>query len=96
MPTSSTTSWMTAWNSGESASNSSLWTRTVSSAGCSKSSYRILSARPDSPGPEVSNTIDFIGTTMLNAKSVTITPSHPRIAILRCRPLQRAICAARL
>ena len=69
---------------------------TLSSAGTSKSSYRTLSARPDSPGPEVSKTIIFIGMRMLNAKSAAISPSHPKMATLRWRPLQRAICAARL
>src|SRR6476469_6043935 len=68
--------------------------RTASPAGCLKSSYRILSIRPDSPGPEVSNTICFIGETMLTANRAIESASQPKIAFLRLWALQRAMRAA--
>ncbi len=82
-PTASTTSATTARNCGEASVSVSLCTSTLSWAGSSKSSYRISSARPDSPGPEVSNTIVFIGSTRLMANSMIISPSHPKIAMRR-------------
>ena len=57
--------------------------RTASPAGCLKSWYRILSIRPDSPGPEVSSTTSFIGETMLTANRAIEIASQPKIAFLR-------------
>ena len=73
-----------------------LWISTSSPAGCLKSSYRIVSARPDSPGPDVSKTIVFIGEVMLIANSTITNASQPKIAFLRCCALHRAIRAATL
>ena len=39
--------------------------------------------RPDSPGPEVSKTMFFIGETMLIANRATASPSQPKMAVLR-------------
>ena len=55
----------TALNSGSSALSEGFSIRTASPAGCLKSLYKIASARPDSPGPDVSNTMLFIGDTKL-------------------------------
>src|SRR5215211_9075909 len=55
----------------------------------------MVSARPDSPGPEVSVTICFAGETMLTAKRAIASASQPKIAFLRWCALQRAMRAAR-
>ncbi len=94
--TPTTTACTAALNSGSLVVSESLWTSTSSPAGCLKSLYRIVSARPDSPGPDVSATIVFIGETMLIANSTTANASQPKIAFLRCCALQRAMRAARL
>ena len=60
-----------------------LWISTLSLAGRSKSSYTMVSARPDSPGPDVSNTIIFMGETMLSANSTVTKASQPKIAVFR-------------
>ena len=46
-----TTSSITAANAGSVTRSESLWMRTLSPAGCLKPASRILSIRPDSPGP---------------------------------------------
>ncbi len=85
-----------ALKAGSSVVSESLWIRTSSPAGCLKFSYRIVSARPDSPGPDVSKTIFFIGEVMLIANRTTANPSQPKIAFFRCCALHRAIRAATL
>src|SRR5918995_3358075 len=89
------TAWTAALKAGSLAVSERLWIRTSSPAGCLKSSYRIVSARPDSPGPDVSKTIFFIGETRLIANKATAKASQPKIAFLRCCALQRAMRAAR-
>src|SRR3954451_6077070 len=51
-------------------------------------------ARPDSPGPDVSETIVFIGDAMLRANNATTNPSQPKMAFFLCCALHRAIRAA--
>ena len=81
--TPATTARTVLWKAGSEAVSVRLWIRTASPAGCLKSSYRILSIRPDSPGPEVSKTICFIGETMLTANRAIESASQPKIAFLR-------------
>src|SRR5215210_1876910 len=89
------TSWTAALNAGSLVVSERLWISTSSPPGCLKSSYRIVSARPDSPGPAVWKTIVFIGEAMLVVNRTIAKASQPKIAFFRCCALQRAIRAAR-
>src|SRR3954451_7087231 len=93
--TPSITSLTTVLKAGSPARSVLLWIRISSPAGCLKFSYMIVSARPDSPGPDVSTTIVFIGDAMLSANRTTTNPSQPKIAFFLCCALHRAIRAAR-
>ena len=62
----------------------SLWMSTLSPAGCTNSSWRSLSMRPDSPTPEVAGSILVVPLRMPAAKATTTKASQPKIAVLRC------------
>ena len=75
---------------------SSLWIRTLSPAGCLKPASRILSARPDSPGPAVLGSMVLVPTAPPIAKAAMTRPSQPKVAVFQWLALQRPIRAARL
>ncbi len=90
------TSSTAAVNAGSLTVSVSLWMSTLSPAGCTNSSWRSLSIRPDSPTPEVACSILVVPLTMPRAKATTTKPSQPKIAVLRCCALHRPIRPARL
>ena len=78
------TDFTTALNAGDPAFSCGFWIRMLSPAGCLKSSYRMVSARPDSPGPDVSKTmVCWVMATLLIAKITITNASQPKIAFLR-------------
>ena len=69
--------------------------RTLSPAGRLKPASRILSIRPDSRGPAVFGSIDFVPAAP-RAKATTTNASQPNVAVFQWSALQRPIRAARL
>src|SRR5262249_949529 len=73
-----------------------LWIRTFSAAGLLKPASRILSTRPDSPGPVVEASISFEPAMPPSAKATTTKASQPKVAVFQWPALQRPMRAARL
>ena len=61
----------------------SLWMRTLSPAGCLKPASRILSMRPDSPGPDVLWSMFCRPTTLPIATATTTKASQPKVAVFQ-------------
>ncbi len=78
-----TTSWIAAAKAGSFARSERLWIRTFSVAGCLKPSFRILSIRPDWPGPVVFGSMFFTPTMLLSANATTTNPSQPNVAVFQ-------------
>jgi hypothetical protein len=91
-----TTSVIAALKAGSVVLSSVLWTRTFSPAGCWNPASRILSIRPDSPGPGASSSIDFMPTAPPSPNATRTNASQPNVAVFQCAALQRPIRAARL
>ena len=91
-----TTSSTAAAKAGSLMVSESLWTRTLSPAGWSNSSWRSLSTRPDSPTPDVACSILVVPLRMPAANATTTNASQPKMAVFRCCALQRPIRPARL
>ena len=72
----------------------SLWTRTLSSAGETKPSSRIVAIRPDSPGAP-SSSMCFVPIAPPIATAATTNAIHPAVAVFQCAALQRPVRAAR-
>jgi hypothetical protein len=68
---------------GSATTSERLWIRTFSPAGCLKPAFRILSARPDSPGPAVLGSMFFTPTMPPRAKATTTKPSQPNVAVFQ-------------
>ena len=94
--TPATTSSIAALNAGSLVRSESLWTRTLSPAGCLKPASRILSMRPDSPGPAVFGSMVLVPTAPPIANAPTTSASQPKVAVFQWSALQRPIRAARL
>ena len=91
-----TTSATPALKAGSVADSDRLWTRTLSSAGFLKPASRILSIRPDSPGPGLFGSIDFMPARPPSPKATITNASQPKVAVFQWSALQRPIRAARL
>ena len=91
-----TTSATPALKAGSVADSERLWTRTLSSAGFLKPASRILSIRPDSPGPGLFGSIDFVPARPPSPKATITNASQPKVAVFQWSALQRPIRAARL
>ena len=85
-----------AVKAGSVARSERLWMRTLSPAGCLKPASRILSMRPDSPGPGVFGSMLFVPTMPPSAKATTTKASQPKVAVFQWLALQRPMRAARL
>ena len=94
--TRATTSFTAASKAGVPAVAVRLWTSTFSAAGRLNPSCRILSIRPDSPGPEVFGFGFFVPTAPPIPKATTTRASQPNVAVFQWLALQRPIRAARL
>ena len=70
-------------NAGSLVLSDLLWMRTVSPAGCLKPASRILSARPDSPGPAVESSMSFVPTMPPSTKATTTKASQPNVAVFQ-------------
>ena len=81
--TRATTSSIAALKAGSLASSEGLWIRTLSPAGCLKPASRILSMRPDSPGPVVFGSMLFVPTMPPSAKATTTKTSQPNVAVFQ-------------
>ena len=81
---------------GSPAASERLWIRTLSPAGCLKPASRILSMRPDSPGPAVFGSMLFVPTMPPSAKATRTKASQPKVAVFQWPALQRPMRAARL
>ncbi len=90
-----TTSSTAAANAASSTVSVSLCTRTLSSAGRSKPSSRIVAIRPDSPGAPSSSSC-FVPIAPPIATAATTNAIHPTVAVFQCAALQRPVRAARL
>ena len=73
-----------------------LWIRMLSAAGCLKPASRILSIRPDSPGPAVLGSTFLTPTAPPIPKATMTSASHPNVAVFQWSALQRPMRAARL
>ena len=91
-----TTSLTAAANAGVPACSERFWIRTLSPAGCLKPASRILSIRPDSPGPLAFGSICFVPTWPPMPKATTTSASQPKVAVFQWEALQRPMRAARL
>ena len=91
-----TTSSIAAWNAGSSTVSVSLWIRMFSPAGCWKPSSRIRAARPDSPTPDVAASICVVPFMIPSANARITKANQPKMAVLRCRALQRPMRPAML
>ena len=91
-----TTSWTAARNSGSLVRRVELWTRMLSPAGCGNPASRILSMRPDSPGPGASASSVFMPTMPPIPNETTTKASQPNVAVFQCVALQRPMRAAML
>src|SRR5262245_55504063 len=69
---------------------------TLSAAGRLKPASRILSMRPDSPGPASFGSADFVPTAPPSPKATITNASQPNVAVFQWSALQRPIRAARL
>ena len=89
-------SFTTASNAGVPARTVALWMNTLSAARGLKPASRILSIRPDSPGPDVFGLGLFVPTMPPMPKATTTRASQPNVAVFQWFALQRPIRAARL
>src|SRR5580765_8532676 len=91
-----TTSSIAAAKAGVPVCSERFWIRTLSPAGCLKPASRILSIRPDSPGPLAFGSICFVPIWPPRAKATTTRASQPKVAVFQWAALQRPMRAARL
>ena len=91
-----TTSSTAVRKAGSSAVSVLLSTSTVSPAGWSNASSRILAARPDSPGRVSLSPSCLVPIAPPITTAATTNASQPKIAVFRWRALQRPIRAAML
>ena len=85
-----------ALNNGSLARSVELCIRTFSPAGCGNPASRILSMRPDSPGPGASASIVFMPTMPPIPNATTTNASQPNVAVFQWVALQRPMRAAML
>ena len=91
-----TTSSTAAAKAGVPVCSERFWIRTLSPAGCLKPASRILSIRPDSPGPLAFGSTFFIPIWSPRAKATTTSASQPKVAVFQWAALQRPMRAATL
>ena len=70
-------------NAGASTSSVPLWISTLSPAGCRNPASRILSMRPDSPGPGALASTVFVPTMPPSPKATTTSASQPNVAVFQ-------------
>ena len=80
LETRATTSSTAALKAGSLVRSERLWMRTLSPAGCLNPASRILSMRPDWPGPVVFGSASFVPTAPPMAKAITTKASQPNVA----------------
>src|SRR5262245_14012904 len=88
------TSSIAAVKAGSVTRREGLWMRTASPAGCLKPASRILSIRPDSPGPGVFGSMVFVPARPPRTKARRTNASQPNVAVFQWSALQRPMRAA--
>ena len=70
--------------------------KTLSGAGCLKPSSRILSMRPDSPGPGAFGSMNFVPIATPRKTATTTNASQPNVAVFQwsALPPRRHVIAA--
>ncbi len=91
-----TTSWIARVKAGVPARSERLWIRTLSAAGCLKPASRILSIRPDCPGPEAFGSTCLVPSWPPTKNAASTRASQPKVAVFQWAALQRPMRAATL